>query len=102
VIIHVGTHGNLEFLPGKGTGLSAKCFPDAAIGDLPHLYIYNADNPAEGTTAKRRAYATIIDHMQTIMVTGGSMVIGSGSIGSLPNMTPFGALIRDGSRLSPA
>jgi len=71
VIIHVGTHGNLEFLPGKGTGLSAKCFPDAAIGDLPHLYIYNADNPAEGTTAKRRAYATIIDHMQTIMVTGG-------------------------------
>lgn len=71
VIVHVGTHGNLEFLPGKGTGLSAKCFPDMGIDDLPHLYIYNADNPAEGTTAKRRTYATIIDHMQTVMASGG-------------------------------
>ncbi len=69
-IIHVGTHGNLEFLPGKGTGLSAKCFPDMGIHSLPHLYIYNADNPPEGTVAKRRAYACLVDHMQTVMVSG--------------------------------
>jgi len=71
VIVHVGTHGNLEFLPGKGVGLSEECFPDIAIGDTPFLYIYNADNPAEGTVAKRRSYATIVDHMQTVMVRGG-------------------------------
>lgn len=71
VIVHVGTHGNLEFLPGKGTGLSADCYPDIAIGDIPHLYIYNADNPPEGTIAKRRSYATLVDHMQTAMMPGG-------------------------------
>jgi len=71
VIVHVGTHGNLEFLPGKGVGLSADCYPDLGIGRLPHLYIYNADNPAEGTIAKRRSYATLVDHMQTVMTAGG-------------------------------
>jgi len=70
-IVHVGTHGNLEFLPGKGTGLSGDCCPDIAIGDMPHLYIYNADNPPEGTIAKRRSYATLVDHMQTVMTQGG-------------------------------
>ena len=70
VIIHVGTHGNLEFLPGKGTGLSSGCFPDIGIDEMPHLYIYNADNPPEGTTAKRRTYATLVDHMQAVMVQG--------------------------------
>ena len=70
VIIHVGTHGNLEFLPGKGTGLSSGCFPDIGIDEMPHLYIYNADNPPEGTTAKRRSYATLVDHMQALMVQG--------------------------------
>jgi len=70
VIVHVGTHGNLEFLPGKGTGLSGDCFPDIAIGNVPHLYIYNADNPAEGTLAKRRSYAVLVDHMQTVMTQG--------------------------------
>jgi cobaltochelatase CobN len=70
-IVHVGTHGNLEFLPGKGVGLSSACSPDAVIGTLPHLYIYNADNPAEGSIAKRRSYATLIDHMQVLMVKGG-------------------------------
>ena len=67
VIIHVGTHGTLEFLPGKNVGLSNECYPDICIGDIPHLYIYNSDNPPEGTIAKRRSYATIIDHMQTVM-----------------------------------
>ncbi|HOI69976.1 MAG TPA: cobaltochelatase subunit CobN [Methanothrix sp.] len=67
VIVHVGTHGNLEFLPGKSVGLSGDCYPDIGIGDLPHLYIYNSDNPPEGTIAKRRSYAVLIDHMQTVM-----------------------------------
>ncbi|MEW5763302.1 MAG: cobaltochelatase subunit CobN, partial [Bacillota bacterium] len=71
VIVHVGTHGNLEFLPGKGVGLSGECYPDLAIGTLPHLYIYNADNPPEGTIAKRRSYATLVDHMQTVLTQGG-------------------------------
>ncbi|PIV20761.1 MAG: cobalt chelatase, partial [Deltaproteobacteria bacterium CG03_land_8_20_14_0_80_45_14] len=70
VIIHVGTHGNLEFLPGKATGLSSGCFPDIAIDTLPHLYIYNSDNPPEGVIAKRRSNAVLIDHMQTVMVRG--------------------------------
>jgi len=67
LIVHVGTHGNLEFLPGKSVGLSSDCYPDIAIGDMPHLYIYNSDNPPEGTIAKRRSYATIVDHMQAVM-----------------------------------
>nr|WP_292547343.1 cobaltochelatase subunit CobN [Methanoregula sp.] len=71
VLIHVGTHGNLEFLPGKGTGLSQECFPDIAAGTLPFLYIYNSDNPAEGTIAKRRGYAVLVDHMQTVMTGSG-------------------------------
>jgi len=71
VIVHVGTHGNLEFLPGKSVALSKSCYPDIAIGDMPHLYIYNSDNPPEGTIAKRRSYATLIDHMQTVMTEGG-------------------------------
>lgn len=71
VLVHVGTHGNLEFLPGKGVGLSSDCYPDIAIGTIPHLYIYNADNPPEGTIAKRRSYATLVDHMQTVMTQGG-------------------------------
>ncbi|MBW1923525.1 MAG: cobaltochelatase subunit CobN, partial [Deltaproteobacteria bacterium] len=69
VMIHVGTHGNLEWMPGKGAGLSAACWPDIATGHMPHLYIYNADNPAEGVVAKRRSYATLVDHMQAVMST---------------------------------
>jgi len=71
VLIHVGTHGNLEFLPGKGVGLSRNCYPDICIGTIPHLYIYNADNPPEGTIAKRRSYAVLVDHMQTVMTSPG-------------------------------
>lgn len=66
--IHVGTHGSLEFLPDKGVGLSGDCFPDVGIGTTPNLYIYNSDNPPEGTTAKRRSLATLIDHMQCVMM----------------------------------
>ncbi len=70
-LVHVGTHGNLEFLPGRGTGLSDACFPDICVGTMSNLYIYNADNPPEGTIAKRRALATIVDHMQTTYIPGG-------------------------------
>ncbi len=70
-IVHVGTHGNLEFLPGKGTGLSASCFPDICTGDVPFLYAYNADNPPEGTIAKRRGLATIVDYMQAVYTGSG-------------------------------
>lgn len=71
VLVHVGTHGNLEFLPGKSVALSESCYPDIAIGNLPHLYIYNSDNPPEGTIAKRRSYAVLVDHMQTVMTESG-------------------------------
>lgn len=71
VLIHVGTHGNLEFLPGKSVAQSDSCCTDACLGDLPLLYIYNADNPPEATIAKRRAMAVTVDHMQTLMVSGG-------------------------------
>jgi cobaltochelatase CobN len=70
-LIHVGTHGNLEFLPGKGTGLSDDCFPDICAGNIPCLYLYNADNPPEGTIAKRRGLAVIIDHLQTTLTASG-------------------------------
>lgn len=69
-LIHVGTHGNLEFLPGKSTGMSSGCFPDIGIDSMPHLYIYNSDNPPEGTVAKRRSHAVLVDHLQTVMVKG--------------------------------
>ncbi|NPA40098.1 MAG: cobaltochelatase subunit CobN [Thermodesulfobacteria bacterium] len=71
IIVHVGTHGNLEFLPGKGVALSGACFPDIAINTLPHIYIYNSDNPPEGTIAKRRSYAVLVDHMQTVITQAG-------------------------------
>jgi len=71
VVLHLGTHGNLEFLPGKSLALSESCFPDLIIGTTPHLYIYNADNPPEGTIAKRRSYAVLVDHMQTVMTESG-------------------------------
>jgi cobaltochelatase CobN len=71
VIVHVGTHGTLEFLPGKSATPSDRCFPDITIGTIPHIYIYNSDNPPEGTVAKRRTCATLVDHMQTVMQASG-------------------------------
>src|ERR687895_1607546 len=62
-MIHLGKHGNLEWLPGKNLGLSASCGPDAAIGSLPLVYPFLVNDPGEGTQAKRRAHATIIDHL---------------------------------------
>jgi len=62
-IVHMGKHGNLEWLPGKSLALSEKCFPEAALGPLPHIYPFIVNDPGEGTQAKRRAQAVIIDHL---------------------------------------
>ena len=62
-VIHAGKHGTLEWLPGKGVGLSASCFPDLALGDLPLIYPFIVNDPGEGTQAKRRAHAVIVDHL---------------------------------------
>ncbi|HEV3400543.1 MAG TPA: cobaltochelatase subunit CobN, partial [Acidimicrobiales bacterium] len=62
-VVHVGKHGTLEWLPGKGVGLSAACAPDAALGELPLVYPFVVNDPGEGTQAKRRAHAVVVDHL---------------------------------------
>ncbi|WP_116114846.1 cobaltochelatase subunit CobN [Austwickia chelonae] len=62
-VVHLGKHGNLEWLPGKTLALSSGCGPDAALGDLPVIYPFLVNDPGEGSQAKRRAHATIIDHL---------------------------------------
>lgn len=62
-VIHLGKHGNLEWLPGKTLGMSADCGTDAALGDLPLIYPFLVNDPGEGTQAKRRAHATLVDHL---------------------------------------
>ncbi len=62
-VIHLGKHGTLEWLPGKGLGLSDGCAPDAVLGDLPFVYPFIVNDPGEGTQAKRRAHATVVDHL---------------------------------------
>ncbi len=62
-VVHFGTHGALEFMPGKQIGMSANCYPDRLIGTLPNLYYYSVNNPSEGTIAKRRSYASIISYL---------------------------------------
>jgi cobaltochelatase CobN len=62
-IVHLGKHGNLEWLPGKTMGMSASCGTDAALGDLPLVYPFLVNDPGEGTQAKRRAHATLVDHL---------------------------------------
>ena len=62
-IVHMGKHGNLEWLPGKAMALSRGCYPEAALGPVPHLYPFIVNDPGEGTQAKRRAQAVIVDHL---------------------------------------
>lgn len=62
-VVHLGKHGTLEWLPGKGLGLAADCAPDAVLGDLPLVYPFIVNDPGEGTQAKRRAHAVVIDHL---------------------------------------
>ena len=62
-VLHFGTHGSLEFMPGKQVGLSGKCWPDRLIADLPNVYLYAANNPSEGLIAKRRAASTLVSYL---------------------------------------
>ncbi len=62
-VIHLGKHGTLEWLPGKGVGLSAGCAPDAVLGELPLVYPFIVNDPGEGTQAKRRGHAVVVDHL---------------------------------------
>lgn len=62
-VLHVGTHGAMEFMPGKQVGLSESCWPDRLIGELPNLYLYSVNNPSEGSIAKRRSYAELISYL---------------------------------------
>lgn len=70
-VIHVGTHGSLEWLPGKGLGLSEECYPELALDRLPNIYPYIINNPGEGTQAKRRSAAALVDHLTPPMRQAG-------------------------------
>ncbi len=62
-VLHFGTHGALEFMPGKQSGLDSRCWPDRLIGDLPNVYLYASNNSSEGTLAKRRGNATLVSYL---------------------------------------
>jgi len=70
-LLHFGTHGALEFMPGKQAGMSAACWPDRLIGDMPNLYLYASNNPSEGTIAKRRTGATLISYLTPPVANAG-------------------------------
>ncbi|TNC13659.1 magnesium chelatase subunit H [Methylobacterium terricola] len=70
-VLHFGTHGALEFMPGKQTGLSAACWPERLIGALPNIYLYAANNPSEGTLAKRRTAATLVSYLTPSLAQAG-------------------------------
>jgi magnesium chelatase subunit H len=69
--LHFGTHGALEFMPGKQVGLSGDCWPDRLIGDLPNLYLYASNNPSEGAIAKRRSAATLVSYLTPSIARAG-------------------------------
>jgi len=62
-VIHFGTHGALEFMPGKQIGLSGECWPDRLVDEMPNFYVYSVNNPSEGSIAKRRSYAELISYL---------------------------------------
>ncbi len=68
LLVHFGTHGTLEFLPGKQVALSENCYPDLLIGDIPHAYYYTCSNPSESSIARRRSHATTVDYMTPPMI----------------------------------
>lgn len=70
-VLHMGTHGTLEFLPGKDSGMTGACWPDRLIGDIPHFYYYYMGNPSEAMTAKRRSHAVLISYQPPAFTTGG-------------------------------
>ncbi len=71
-VVHLGTHGSLEWLPGKTVGLNGESAPDALVSDLPNVYPYIVNNPGEGTQAKRRSYAAIVDYLTPVMRSAGT------------------------------
>ncbi|WIV67481.1 cobaltochelatase subunit CobN [Natrialbaceae archaeon AArc-T1-2] len=71
-VVHLGTHGSLEWLPGKTVGLNGESAPDALVSDLPNVYPYIVNNPGEGTQAKRRSYAAIVDYLTPVMRAAGT------------------------------
>ena len=71
-VVHLGTHGSLEWLPGKTVGLDAESAPDALVADLPNVYPYIINNPGEGTQAKRRSYAAVVDYLTPPMANAGT------------------------------
>lgn len=71
-VVHLGTHGSLEWLPGKTVGLDGGSAPDGLVGDLPNVYPYIVNNPGEGTQAKRRSYAAVVDYLTPPMADAGT------------------------------
>ncbi|WP_126663016.1 cobaltochelatase subunit CobN [Haloterrigena salifodinae] len=71
-VVHLGTHGSLEWLPGKTVGLNGASAPDQLIDDIPNVYPYIVNNPGEGTQAKRRSYAAIVDYLTPVMRNAGT------------------------------
>jgi len=70
-VVHLGTHGALEFMPGKQVGLSGECWPDRLINEVPNIYIYSVNNPSEGSIAKRRSYAELVSYLTAPIESAG-------------------------------
>ena len=94
-VMHFGTHGSLEFMPGKQTGLASNCLPDRLIQDLPNFYLYAANNPSEGAIAKRRGGATLISYLSPTVEEAGlysGLVDLKASIDRWRNLSPSDAV----------
>jgi cobaltochelatase CobN len=94
-VIHVGTHGTLEFLKGKECGMSGECFPDILIADMPHIYLYYTGNPSEAMIAKRRSHANIVSYQPPPFVQGELY-------GEFVNLSALIDEYREAQRISPA
>ncbi|MER6469864.1 cobaltochelatase subunit CobN [Streptomyces collinus] len=90
-IVHMGKHGTMEWLPGKGLGLSAGCAPDAVLGELPLIYPFIVNDPGEGTQAKRRGHATVVDHLVPPMARANTY----GDLAKLEQLLDEYALVSD-------
>lgn len=90
-VVHLGKHGTLEWLPGKGIGLSADCAPDPVLGDMPLVYPFIVNDPGEGTQAKRRGHAVVVDHLIPPMDRADSY----GDIAKLEQLLDEYALVSD-------
>ncbi|MBY8880340.1 cobaltochelatase subunit CobN [Actinacidiphila acidipaludis] len=90
-VVHLGKHGTMEWLPGKGLGLSAGCAPDAVLGELPLVYPFIVNDPGEGTQAKRRGHATVVDHLVPPMARADSY----GDLAKLEQLLDEYALVND-------